>query len=55
MGVINNLIQKSSLNGMPKWYQAIAILLFSSIFTLLLTMLVVLFIYGPDVNIRYGY
>jgi len=55
MGVINNLIQKSALNGMPKWYKAIALLLFSSIVTLLMIMLVMLLIYGPNVNIRFGY
>jgi len=55
MEVLNNLIQNSSLNGMPKWYKAVSILLFSSIITLLLTMLVMLMIYGPHVNIRFGY
>ncbi|MFS4491882.1 hypothetical protein [Maribacter sp. 2308TA10-17] len=55
MGVINNLIQNSSLNGMPKWIQATAILLFSTIVTLLLIMSVTLIIYGPYVNIRFGY
>ncbi|MEO9891178.1 hypothetical protein [Aurantibacter sp.] len=55
MDVINTIVQNSSLNGMPKWYKATAILLFSTIVTLLATMLVLLFIYGPEMNIKFGY
>ena len=43
MDVINTIVQNSSLNGMPKWYKAMAIFLFSTIVTLLATMLVMLF------------
>ncbi|WP_171037040.1 hypothetical protein [Maribacter algarum] len=55
MDVINSLIQNSSLNGMPKWYKFMAISLFSVIVSLLLTMMTLLLIYGPNVNIRFGY
>ena len=55
MDVLNTVIQNSSLNGMPKWFKATALLLFSAIFTLLMTMLILLFIYGPEMNIRFGY
>ena len=55
MDVLNTVIQNSSLNGMPKWFKATAILLFSTIVTLLLTMTVLLFIYGPEMSIRFGY
>jgi len=55
MDVLNTIVQNSSLNGMPKWFKATSIFLFSIIFTLLLTMLVLLFIYGPEMNIRFGF
>lgn len=55
MEVLNSLIQNSSLNGMPKWYKATALFLFSTIVTVLLISLVLLMIYGPEMNIRYGY
>jgi hypothetical protein len=55
MGVINSLIKNSSLDGMPMYYKAPAIFIFSLIVTLLATMLVLLFIYGPNMNIRFGY
>lgn len=55
MDVLYTLIQNSSLNGMPKWYKATALFLFSAIVSLLLTMLVLLFINGADMNIRFGY
>jgi len=55
MDVLNTVIRNSSLNGMPTWYKATSIVLFSAIFSLLMTMLVLLFIYGPEMNIRFGY
>lgn len=55
MDVINNIIRKSSLNGMPLWIKATALFVFSAIMILLITMLVVLFVNGPEANFRYGY
>jgi len=55
MDVFYSIIANTSLNGMPKWYKATSILLFSMIVSLLLTMLVMLFIYGPQMSIRFGY
>ncbi|WP_238934758.1 hypothetical protein [Aurantibacter crassamenti] len=55
MDVINVIVRNSSLNGMPKWYKALSIFLFSTIFSLLVTMLVMLFVYGPHMNIKFGY
>lgn len=55
MDVLNTVIQNSSLNGMPAWFKATSIFLFTTIFALLMTMTVLLFIYGPEMNIRFGY
>lgn len=55
MDVLHNFIQNSSLNGMPKWYKATTLFLFSVITTSLITMLVLLLIYGPEMSIQYGY
>jgi len=55
MDVLNFIIRNSALNGMPKWYSATTLLLFSTIATSLLAMLVVLFTYGPHMNIQFGY
>lgn len=55
MDVFYSIIANTSLNGMPKWYKATSLLLFSVIVSMLLTMLVTLFIYGTHMNIRFGY
>lgn len=55
MDVLNTIIRKSSLNGMPLWIKATALLIFSAIIVLLITMLVILMVNGAEANIRYGY
>lgn len=55
MDVLYTIIQNTSLNGMPKWYKATSLLLFSIIVSILSTMLFLLVIYGPAMNIRFGY
>lgn len=55
MDVLNTVIQNSSLNGMPTWFKATSIILFTTIFALLMTMTVLLFIYGPTMSIKFGY
>jgi len=55
MDVITTIIQNSALNGMPKWYQAISILLFAIIASIILTMYALLFVNGSDMIIRFGY
>ncbi len=55
MDVLNFIIRNSSLNGMPKWYSATTLLLFSTIVVTLLVMLAVLITHGPHMNIQYGY
>ncbi len=55
MDVFNLIIRNSALNGMPKWYSATTLLLFSTIVVTLLVMLAILLVYGPHMNIQYGY
>jgi hypothetical protein len=55
MDVLNVIIRNSSLNGMPIWYKATAIILFSTIVVSCVAMLAILVIYGPNANIRFGY
>ena len=55
MDVFYTIIENTSLNGMPKWYKATSLLLFSVIVSILMSMLVTLMIYGPYMNIRFGY
>jgi hypothetical protein len=55
MDVLNKIVLNSSLNGMPKWYKALSLLLFSTIVIFLLTMLVMLFVYAGSISVRFGY
>lgn len=55
MDVFYSIIANTQLNGMPKWYKATSLFLFSIIVSMLVTMLAMLFIYGPHMNIRFGY
>ncbi|MGB5556248.1 MAG: hypothetical protein WBM83_16445 [Flavobacteriaceae bacterium] len=55
MDVFYTIIENSALRGMPRWYQAVSILLFSAIVSLLLTMYVLILTNGPDMTIRFGY
>jgi len=54
MDVLNFIIQNSALKGMPKWYSATTLFIFSTIVLTLVTMLAILFICGP-MHIQYGY
>ncbi len=55
MDVINEIIQNSALGLLSKWYKSIVLLLFSAIVSVLLTMLIILVVNGPDMIIRFGY
>ncbi len=55
MDVINEIIRKSALSLMSKGYKSLVLLLFSAIVSILLTMLMILIIKGPDTIIQFGY
>jgi len=55
MDVINVIIQNSSLEGMPIWYKATSLFLFTTIVVALMAMLAILVISGPDAHIQFGY
>ena len=55
MNVFNGIIENSALQGMPKWAKVVGITLFSLIFAVLVFTSIMLMIYGPEMNIRYGY
>ncbi len=55
MDVLNLIVRNSSLNGMPNWYKATTLLLFTTIFVMLMCMLAILLAYGPQTTIRFGY
>ncbi|NHF59868.1 hypothetical protein FK220_010990 [Flavobacteriaceae bacterium TP-CH-4] len=55
MDVLNVLIQNSSLQGMPTWYKATTLLLFSLILVTVITSLFILITQGPGMTIRFGY
>jgi len=55
MGVFNVIIENSALKGMPMWVKAVSITLLSLIVSVLVFTMIMLMIYGPEMNIRYGY
>ncbi len=55
MDVYYTIIQNTSLNGMPRWFKATSLLLFSAIFSLIFAMFTLLILNGPDMVIRFGY
>lgn len=55
MDVLNSIIQNSALNGMPKWYQALTLTLFTVIMTTVISTYVLLISHGPDLVIRFSY
>lgn len=55
MNVFNGIIENSALKGMPTWAKAVSITLLTVILAVLVFATVMLMIYGPDMNIRYGY
>ncbi|MGB5820569.1 MAG: hypothetical protein WBG90_13885 [Saonia sp.] len=55
MDVINEIISQSAIGSLSKWYKSLVLLLFSSIVTVLMTMLVILLKYGSQMSIQFGY
>lgn len=55
MDVMNQLIDQSSLRGMPKWFKILAIASLLSILSLILITLIMLLKNGADLTITYGY
>jgi len=55
MDVINEIIQNSAIGPLSNVYKSLVLLLFSTIVSVLFTMLVVLLKYGPYMTIQYGY
>ncbi len=55
MDVYHTIVKNTSLNGMPIWFKATSLLLFSAIVSLILAMCTMLVMYGPNMVIRFGY
>ncbi|MBS9463549.1 hypothetical protein KIM67_14110 [Flagellimonas sp. 389] len=55
MDVVKEIIQKSAIGPLSNWSKGVVLSLFTSILGLLLTMLVLLFKYGTQINIQFGY
>lgn len=55
MDVINEIIQNSPIGAMPKGYKSVVLLVFSTIVSILFSMLVFLVINAPNVAINFGY
>jgi hypothetical protein len=55
MDVFKEIVQYSALGMMSKWYKNLVLLLFSTIVTILLTMLAILIVKGPEMTIQFGY
>ncbi len=55
MNVFHGIIENSALKGMPMWAKAVSVTLLTLIVGVLIFTTVMLMIYGPDMNIRYGY
>lgn len=55
MEMMNQIIEQSSLQGMPKWFKALAIALLLTIITLILISLFFLLKDGGNTTINYGY
>ncbi len=49
------IIEQSSLHGMPVWIKAFAIALFASITFLLISMLVLLLLNMNNISVTFGY
>ena len=55
MEVMNQIIEQSALQGMPKWFKALAISVFMTIATLLIIMLLLLMTDETITTVNYGY
>lgn len=52
---MNQIIEQSSLNGMPTWFKALAIAVFITIITLLAAMLLLLITDDNITTVSFGY
>ena len=55
MDVIKEIIKNSAIGPLSKGYRSFVLLLFSTIVSVLFTMLIVLLKYGPYMTIQFGY
>lgn len=55
MDVLNSIIENTALNGMPRWYQALTLILFTIITTVVVSTYILLIAHGPDLAIRFSY
>ncbi len=55
MDVMKEILNKGPLGLLSFWSRSMVLLLFSAIVSTLLTMLVVLLIYGNEISIQFGY
>lgn len=55
MDVINEIIQNSAIGAMPKGYKSLVLLVFSTIVSILFSMLIFLIINAQNVVINFGY
>ncbi|WP_222984174.1 hypothetical protein [Flagellimonas meishanensis] len=55
MDVIKEIIQKSAIGPLSNGYKSLVLSLFISIVFTLIIMFVALVIYGPSMNIQFGY
>ncbi len=55
MDVIKEIVTKGPLGLLPFWSKSMVLLLFSAIVSTLLSMLVVLLVYGNEISIQFGY
>lgn len=55
MEIYYTIVQNTSLKGMPKWFKATSLLLFTAVVSLIFTTYLLLIMQGPDMVIRFGY
>ncbi|WP_175288722.1 hypothetical protein [Flagellimonas eckloniae] len=55
MDVVKEIIQNSAIGPFSNGFKGIVLSLFASIVGTLVTMLVLLLCYGPQMNIQFGY
>ena len=55
MDVVKEIIQNSAIGPLSNGYKSLVLSLFISIVCTLLAMFIVLMIYGPSMNIQFGY
>ncbi|WP_180272374.1 hypothetical protein [Maribacter sp. 4U21] len=55
MDVINEILQKSALGVLSNAYKSLVLVLFASIVTTLVIMLLLLLKHGSHINVQFGY